>query len=177
MSPARHVILIGMKSSGKTTAGRVVSHRLHIPFVDLDAEIERIHYERTHQQLRFRDIFRIHGRDYFNALEAAALCELADNPDDFLLAAGGNTPINHPDLLPKLGTVIFLDIDEKILLPRIIAGGIPPFFPYPDDPEKSLHTLLCERRPVYTGMANSIIPIHTEPPDVIADRVMEALSK
>jgi shikimate kinase len=177
MSTVRHVILIGMKSSGKTTAGRVVSNRLHIPFVDLDAEIERIHQLRTHQQLRFRDIFRIHGSEYFKAIEAAALCELGDSPGDFLLAAGGSTPINHPDLLPTLGTVVFLDIDEKILLPRILAGGIPPFFPYPDDPEKSLHVLLSSRRPVYAGMANATIVIHSEPPDVVADRVIEALSK
>ena len=177
MEMPRHIILIGMKSSGKTTAGRVVSHRLQIPFIDLDAEIEHLHYQRTHQQLRFRDIFRIHGRDYFNALEAAALCELAESPDGFLLAAGGNTPINHPDFLPNLGTVIFLDIDEKILLPRIIAGGIPPFFPYPEDPERSLNVLLATRRPIYTRVAHAIIPIHTEPPDVIADKVIEVLSK
>ncbi len=176
MAPVKHIILIGMKSSGKTTAGRVVASRLQIPFVDLDSEIERIHCQRTHQQLRFRDIFRIHGRDYFNALEAAALCDLAESPAGFLLAAGGNTPINHPDFLPNLGTVIFLDIDEKILLPRIIAGGIPPFFPYPDDPEKSLNTILATRRPIYTRVAHVIIPIATEPPDTIADRVIEVLS-
>lgn len=176
MSAARHVILIGMKSSGKTTAGRLVACRLQIPFVDLDAEIERIHAERTHQHLRFRDIFRIHGHEYFNALEAAALCALPDSHGDFLLAAGGNTPINHPDLLPNLGTVIFLDIDEKVLLPRIIAGGIPPFFPYPDDPEKSLHTLLDARRPVYLSIAHAIIPITNESPDMVAERVMEVLT-
>ena len=176
MATPQHIILIGMKSSGKTTAGRVVANRLQVPFVDLDAEIEHLHHQRTHQQLRFRDIFRIHGRDYFNALEAAALCELAESPNGFLVAAGGNTPINHPDFLPNLGTVIFLDIDEKILLPRIIAGGIPPFFPYPDDPEKSLTTLLAARRPVYIRVAHAIIPIATESPDVIADRVIEALT-
>lgn len=176
MSAVRHIILIGMKSSGKTTAGRLVACRLEIPFVDLDAEIERIHEERTHQHLRFRDIFRIHGHEYFNALEAAALCALADKPTDFLLAAGGSTPINHPTLLPNLGTVIFLDIDEKVLLPRIVAGGIPPFFPYPDDPERSLHTLLDARRPVYKGMAHAIIPIASESPDVVADRVIEKLT-
>ncbi len=175
MSSARHVILIGMKSCGKTTAGRVVANRLQLPFVDLDADIERIHTQRTGQQLRFRDIFRIHGREYFNALETAALCELPDRPEGFLLAAGGSTPLNHPTLLPTLGTVIFLDIDEKILLPRIIAGGIPPFFPYPDDPERSLHTLLTARRPVYKSVANAIIPIQMETPDVIADRVIEVL--
>ena len=176
MSSPRHIILIGMKSSGKTTAGRVVSSRLKIPFVDLDSEIERTHQQRTGQQLRFRDIFRIHGRDYFNALEAAALCELAESPEGFLLAAGGNTPINHPEFLPNLGTVIFLDIDEKVLLPRIIAGGIPPFFPFPDDPQKSLSTLLDARRPIYHRVAHAIISITTEPPDVIADRIIAVLS-
>ena len=37
------VYLVGMPGSGKSTVGREVAGRLGVPFVDLDAEIERRH--------------------------------------------------------------------------------------------------------------------------------------
>jgi len=37
----RHVVLIGLPGSGKTTVGRLAAEKLHAGFVDIDAIIER----------------------------------------------------------------------------------------------------------------------------------------
>ena len=37
----RHVVLVGMMGSGKTTVGRRVAARLDRPFLDADDELER----------------------------------------------------------------------------------------------------------------------------------------
>ena len=37
----RHVVLVGLMGSGKTTAGRALAKALELPFSDSDALIER----------------------------------------------------------------------------------------------------------------------------------------
>ncbi len=171
-----NVVLIGMKSSGKTTVGRIVARKLGMRFTDLDAEVERRYLEQTGEKLPFREIFKRHGGAYFRALETAALQALLKeeggrrkeerheessvlHPSSFILhpsvvlATGGGLPLaeeNRP-LLKGMGTIVFLDVAQEVLLPRIVSGGIPAFFPYPEDPARSLAELLAVRRPIYGG--------------------------
>jgi shikimate kinase len=58
------VYLVGMPGSGKSTVGREVAGRFGVPFVDLDAEIER----RAGSSVA--DIFATQGEASFRALEA-----------------------------------------------------------------------------------------------------------
>ena len=37
----RHIVLVGLPGSGKTTVGRLVAEQLHAGFVDVDAIVER----------------------------------------------------------------------------------------------------------------------------------------
>ena len=37
----RHVVLIGLSGSGKTTVGRIVAEQLHAGFVDVDSILNR----------------------------------------------------------------------------------------------------------------------------------------
>ena len=37
---ARSIVLVGMMGAGKSTIGRRLSARLHLPFLDADTEIE-----------------------------------------------------------------------------------------------------------------------------------------
>lgn len=175
------IILIGMKSSGKTTISHVLANNLGIACIDLDAEIEKTHTRTTHEQVGFRDIFKLHGQSYFRSLEAATLVYLASTLANrsFLLATGGGTPLDahNQHLLHNLGTVVFLDIDAEILLPRIVAGGIPAFFPYPDDPAASLQTLLETRRPIYRQTAHITIACYDDSPEMIANSIMEEIDK
>ena len=147
------IILIGMKSSGKTTVGRILAHRLCLRFTDLDAEVERRYLEQTGEKLLFREIFKRHGGAYFRTLETAALQALAAAHSErpIVLATGGGLPLaeeNRP-LLKGMGTIVFLDVAQEVLLPRIVSGGVPAFFPYPEDPARSLAELLAVRRPIY----------------------------
>jgi shikimate kinase len=179
MNSRPSIILIGMKSSGKTTIGRLVARRLGLRFTDVDAEVERRYHEQTGEKLPFREIFKRHGKEHFRNLETAALQALADAQGErpIVLATGGGLPLaeeNRP-LLKRLGIIVFLDVAPEVLLPRIVRGGIPAFFPHPEDPARSLAELLAVRRPIYTALANLTLACRSESQDTVADTIIQQL--
>lgn len=181
MKALRKIILIGMKSSGKTTTARLLSQKLGILFRDMDAEIEKLHEARQHESLRFRDIFKKYGKEYFRTLETGALEALAAtlHEQSFVLATGGGLPLTEENrgILKQMGTVVYLDVRQDVLYTRIVAGGVPAFFPYPDDPRRSLAEVLDVRRPIYAKLADITVECRTESPRWIADRIIQALEE
>lgn len=146
-----------MKGSGKTTVGTLLAETLRVPFIDSDTEIELIHQRERGETLSSTQILHRYGQTYFHALETRALKHVAREIEntDFIFACGGRTPLQEENraILSRLGTILFLNVDRGVLLKRIIAQDIPPFFPYQDDPERSLNELLAERLPTYKKLA------------------------
>jgi len=181
MKAKRTIILIGMKSSGKTTVGKLLAQRLDLPFVDMDTEVERRHLEQKGESLRFREIFAKYGKDYFRDLEAEALRALATARRElpFVLATGGGLPLakENQGLLRSLGVVVFLDVPQDVLLPRIVRRGIPAFFPYPEDPARSLAEILEVRRPIYGTLAQITIACGTTSAQSITRQIVSHLEK
>ncbi len=179
MATPKRIILIGMKSSGKTTAGRLLARKLRARFIDMDAEIERRHAAQTGERLPFREIFKKHGGEYFRAAETAALRSLAESVggEPYVLSTGGGLPLaeENRELLRGMGAVVFLDVRDDVLLERIVSRGIPAFFPYPDDPRRSLEEILAARRPVYSGLAAIRVECGAEPPDVNVEKILGEL--
>ncbi|XOF34462.1 MAG: shikimate kinase [Candidatus Electrothrix sp. YB6] len=173
------IVLIGMKSSGKTTTGNALAKMLNVRFIDIDSELEQEHCAAKKEQLPFREIFKKYGRDYFRELETRTLTKLHSTlkGKDYVLATGGGLPLeeSNRELLNGMGTIVFLDISSDSLLPRIISGGIPPFFPYPDNPEKSLKELLATRRPMYEQVADITLKCSSESPDILVEKIVERL--
>ena len=166
IAPRKRIILIGMKGCGKTTVGILLAQTLQIPFIDADVEIESMHRREKGETLSFRQIFQRYGQPYFQALDTRTLQHIASAYEkmNFVFASGGRTPLQaeNQDILSDLGTIIFLNVHRAVLLKRILAQGIPAFFPYPHDPERSLDELLMQRAPVYQRLANLTIDIGAE---------------
>jgi shikimate kinase len=146
-----------MKGCGKTTIGTLLAEKLQVPFIDADTEIEKTHRRETGEALSFRHIFKNYGAEYFRALETRTLQCIAKEcrSMNFVFACGGQTPLQkeNQEILAALGKIIYLQVETDILLQRILAQGIPAFFPYQDDPERSLNELLAERLPTYKKLA------------------------
>ena len=157
------IILIGMKGCGKTTLGASLAERLQIAFIDSDTEIEKMHKQECGEAIPFREIFKKYGAKYFNALDTKTLKHIANEfgNTDFVFACGGRTPLleENQEILAGLGTIIFLCVEKAVLLKRILARGIPAFFRYQNDPQRSLDELLTERLPVYKKLADITIDV------------------
>jgi shikimate kinase len=173
------IILIGMKGCGKTTIGTLLAEKLRVPFIDSDTEIEKMHKRDKGEALSFRQIFKQHGETYFHALDTRTLKHIAREfgKRDFVFACGGRTPLQeeNQEILPRLGKIVFLHVDRDVLLKRILAQGIPAFFPYQDDPERSLDELLTERVPAYKRVADLSIDVGEETSEEVVHAILTEL--
>ena len=62
-----NLVLVGMPGSGKTTLGKALAKKMRRPFVDCDAEIERV------AGMSIPEIFRTRGEEAFRALESEVI--------------------------------------------------------------------------------------------------------
>jgi len=173
------IIIVGMKGCGKTTLGTLLAEKLQIPFIDSDVSIEKMHEQERGEAISFREIFKKYGEQYFSALDSITLKQIAKEfgNTDFVFACGGRTPLQeeNQEILSGLGKVIFLKVEKAVLLKRILAQGIPAFFPYPADPDKSLDELLTERLPAYQKLADLTIDVSEGTSDEVVNIILTEL--
>lgn len=100
----RHLVLIGLPGSGKTTVGRLAAERLALPFVDCDDLIQQA------AGMTIPAIFTEKGEPWFRALESRVLRELLAGPVS-VIATGGGAVVAEENrrLLKTAGLVVFLD--------------------------------------------------------------------
>ena len=164
----RSLYLVGMMGSGKTSTGRPLAERLGYGFVDADAVIEQA------AGCTIPEIFEQDGESGFRAIETQVLNAISQR-HSLVVATGGGVVTQSPNWgLLHSGIVIWLDVDREQLLKRLRADTtVRPLLQRPD-PEAALDALLNERRPLYAE-ADLTVVIDEEPPDVVADGILQLL--
>lgn len=141
------IFLVGMSGSGKTTLGKQLAEHLHVPFVDMDWEIEK------RENRSVKDIFSTCGEDHFRQIEAEVLREWASSTESFVMGTGGGAPCfyNGMDVINKAGLSIFLDVPIEELKLRLAAATDRPLLNTGDviERENKLQTLSVARLPIY----------------------------
>src|SRR5262245_1009332 len=116
---ARHIVLVGLMGSGKSTVARALAQRLHRPVVDSDAEIEA----KTGRTVR--EIFATDGEAAFRALETESLQAALDSDEPSVIAAAGGVVLsatNRAALRAADARVVWLRAEPELLVARV-AGG------------------------------------------------------
>jgi len=159
------IYLVGMPGAGKSVVGRELAGRLGVPFVDLDAEIERVS-GRTIPR-----IFADDGEQSFRALEAEALVN-AGTDDPSVVACGGGVVLEPANriTLRATGTVVFLEVPLEILRERVHPADDRPLI----RDEGALERLLAEREPLYREFAAHVVD-GTGTPAEVAGAIEEEL--
>ena len=177
-----NVILLGMKHCGKSTVGRALAERWDCPFHDVDDRIEADHRTETGQPMTVRQIFTTRDEKYFHQIEQSAIRSLSDELRNTgrpaVLALGGRTPLERAiqDLLPELGTCIYLKVDPEELFRRIEQNGLPPFLEM-SNPLAELVRLIEKREPAYEQIAELTVELGGLNPAESVDRILKRLEE
>jgi shikimate kinase len=109
------LFLIGLPGSGKTTLGRKLATALKIPFVDLDAEIEK------RETVSTQVIFKKFGEQYFREAESAVLKNWSNRTGSFVMATGGGAPcfFDNMEVINRSGKSVFIDVPASEIAKRI----------------------------------------------------------
>jgi thiamine-phosphate diphosphorylase len=159
------VYLVGFMGSGKTSVGRRVAERLGIPFVDLDAEIERTSGRTV------RALFESEGEPSFREREAMYLAATAALPHAIVSTGGGcYAREENRRGIAGLGISIFLDTPFSVVLARLSNKMDRPLFQTPEQAAR----LWAERDPFYR-MGSVRVALTTETVEEASDRVLAAL--
>jgi shikimate kinase len=159
------VYLVGMPGSGKSTVGKELAGRLGVPFIDLDAEIER------REGRTVPEIFASEGEASFRALEAAELVH-ASGRDPSVVACGGGVVLEPANriTLRNTGTCVFLQVPLDELRARVRPAADRPLI----HQEGDLERLFGSREALYREFAAHVVDGRGDP-GVVADAIVEEM--
>jgi len=172
----RHLVLMGLRASGKTTAGRLAARSLDIAFVDLDALVLRELGART-----VTEAWAEHGERAFRAAEATCLRATLQRDREDLVALGGGTPMidaARQDLQAAVvaGVVVgpvYLHAPPEALVARLLsAPGDRPPLSDADLPDE-VRGVYEKRDGVYQALAAYVAEVVELGPDAVAEQLAD----
>lgn len=142
--PPRHLVLVGMMGSGKSSIGRALAAKCGAPFVDTDALIE------GHCRRRISELFAEVGEERFRSIERDIVCLAAEDETPSILSTGGGAVVTaaNREALWRRGFVVYLHAPPKVLFERLKRDTTRPLLRQPD-PLAVLSRLWEERRAHY----------------------------
>jgi shikimate kinase len=164
----RLVVLVGMMGAGKSTIGRRLAARLHLPFLDADTEIEMA------AGMSIPEIFEKHGEPYFRDGEARVIARLLEGGPAVLATGGGSFMCEETRRrVSDKAVSVWLKADADIIMRRVKRRADRPLL-QTADPEATVTRLMIEREPVYQH-ADITIGSRDVPHERIVEECIEAL--
>lgn len=123
------VVVIGYKHAGKSYFSRYFSKKIHLPYFDLDALIEKHYFDSYGKNLNCRAIMIKHGEKFFRDLEFSLLKNALKSKKNGIFSLGGGAAmLAHQKGLFKSVLVLHLHQSKRMLWNRLLRLGIPAFF-------------------------------------------------
>lgn len=159
---SRHLWLLGLSGSGKSTVGPRLARVLAMPWVDTDTEIAR------EAGKPIPEIFQSEGEEGFRQRESRILEKIAAGPAS-IVSCGGGVVIRDTNRhrMTSTGLRIYLQADPATLARRLQASQDRPLLAG-EERETTLQKLLAERSRWYEESDLSIDVTHLKPKEVVS---------
>ena len=124
------LLLVGMMGSGKTSVGRMLAHKLNLPFKDSDKEIEKS------TGCTISDLFARYGEEEFRKGEEKVMARLLAGAP-CVLSSGGGAFLSKAtrELAQKYAFSIWIKVDAEVISNRTEGRTHRPLVPSADNQE------------------------------------------
>ena len=163
----RHIFIIGMMGSGKSTIAPLLSDKLKIPYVDIDQDLMEI------LSLNIEEIFN-YSEKKFRFLESTYFLEHIKNSPT-IYATGGGIVLDKKNrgVLKNSGYTVLLKASVPILNDRVNTDNIKrPLLKN----KSTLEKLWNQRKKYYRDCSDVVIDTENKSPQVITDEIIEKMN-
>jgi shikimate kinase len=165
---AKHITLVGMMGSGKSTVAPLVAAQLDRTVIEVDALIEK------REKMPISEIFIAKGEAYFRKLESALIAHLLSQPPAVLSLGGGAFQWEATRQLLLAHTVVFyLSATYEVLTARLqSATAARPLINTPGINLQDTIRDLLERRGAYYGLAHYRVDTDNYAPEDVTKSIL-----
>ncbi len=165
----RNLIFVGLMGAGKSAIGRLVAQSLSVPFIDTDAEIEKV------SRMTISELFAAYGEVEFRALEARVIERLLRGGPRVVSTGGGAFINENTRHQIKIGGIsVWLKADLDVLWERVSKREHRPLLKT-ENPRQTLENLMIQRYPIYAE-ADLTVQSENVRKDVMVNEVLSAVA-
>ncbi|MFC1615635.1 shikimate kinase [Patescibacteria group bacterium] len=156
-----NIALTGLRGSGKSSIGKILSKKSGWDFIDIDEEVEKA------EGKKIKDIIEEKGWDHFRHREKEITQKLADN-DNKIIATGGGTIIDSENAkaLKRNSKIIYLYRKPEDCIRHILDDPNRPPLTNKESLTEEMNQLYVERNGHY---CQNSFKIYQRSEDLVAD--------
>jgi len=164
----RHLVLVGLMGTGKTTVGLRCAELLDRPFLDTDELVV------ASAGIPFDDIWAAEGEQGFRSRERVAVADATASPTPLVISCGGGTVLDAENrrALRARGVVVLLTASSAALASRLADDDSRPLL-IGADKTATLERLSALRQPAYEAAAHFEVDTEQRSVDDVAAAVVE----
>ena len=148
-----HIIsLVGLRGAGKTTVGQALASTLKVPFVELDALIER------EADLSLSELFTLHGEAYYKRVAYDVLLKMVGKDERLVVAVEG-AAVTDPEtwhLLKHQTHTVWLKASPEDHWKRVQNQDAPMHTSHRHTAIAELRSIIAQRALLYSEAAQTI---------------------